>query len=162
MQTVTDTLTAERTVAFIDYHNTREALRRAGHQIDLLALRDYIAEGRHLIETFVYLITDPLEADDAARARLQEHGFLILEPETQVSTPVCREAAAVVYDNPVQIINLEGNNSLWKLMTAFPFSCVTNEVMCENETRFCIVGLLGSHTVKSDNPVFCETHGMLK
>ena len=77
MQTVTDTLTAERVVAFIDYHNTREALRRAGHQIDLLALRDYIAEGRHLIETFVYFVTDPLVADDEALARLQEHGFLI-------------------------------------------------------------------------------------
>lgn len=77
MQTVTDTLTAERVVAFIDYHNTREALRRVGHQIDLLGLRDYIAEGRHLIEAFVYLVTDPQAPDVEALMRLQEHGFLV-------------------------------------------------------------------------------------
>jgi uncharacterized LabA/DUF88 family protein len=81
MQTVPSTLTNERVAVFIDYHNTLHALRRAGQQIDLAALRDYLAEGRHLVEAFLYIATHPLpeqqEADQATLHRLRQHGFLI-------------------------------------------------------------------------------------
>ncbi len=81
MQTVPDTLTNERVAVFVDYHNTLNALRRVGHQIDLVALRDYLAEGRHLIETFLYIAAHPLpeqhDLDQEAQRRLQQHGFLI-------------------------------------------------------------------------------------
>ncbi|MBN1954083.1 MAG: NYN domain-containing protein [Anaerolineae bacterium] len=81
MQSIPDTLTNERVVVFIDYHNTLHALRRVGQQIDLVALRDYLAEGRHLIETFLYIATHPLPerqmADRETLNHLQRHGFLI-------------------------------------------------------------------------------------
>ncbi len=81
MQTVPDTLTHERVAVFVDYHNTLNALRRVGHQIDLVTLRDYLAEGRHLIETFLYIAAHPLpeqyDLDQEAQHRLQQHGFLI-------------------------------------------------------------------------------------
>ncbi len=81
MRTVPDTLTHERVAIFADYPNTLAALRRAGRQIDLVALRDYLAEGRHLIEAFLYVGSHPLpeqaQADQAALHRLRQHGFLI-------------------------------------------------------------------------------------
>lgn len=81
MQTVPDTLTNERVAVFVDYHNTLNALRRVGHQIDLVALRDYLAEGRHLIEAFLYIAAHPLperhDLDQETQRRLQQHGFLI-------------------------------------------------------------------------------------
>jgi len=81
MHTVPDTLTHERAAVFVDYHNTRHALRRVGRQIDLVGLRDYLAEGRHTIETFIYIASHPLaerQAEDQALfRRLQQHGFLI-------------------------------------------------------------------------------------
>jgi uncharacterized LabA/DUF88 family protein len=68
-------------VAFVDYHNTLHALRREGRQIDLVALRDYLAEGRHLVEAFLYIATHPQPdqygADEASLHRLRQHGFLI-------------------------------------------------------------------------------------
>lgn len=81
MQTVPDTLTHERAVIFADYAETRAALQRAGRQVDLLALRDYLGEGRHVIEAFLYLAAAP-PADQPAEAqpalqRLQQHGFLV-------------------------------------------------------------------------------------
>lgn len=81
MHTVPDTLTNERLAVFVDYHNTLHALRRVGRQIDLAALRDYLAEGRHLVEAFLYIPTHPSldrqEADQATLHRLRQHGFLI-------------------------------------------------------------------------------------
>jgi uncharacterized LabA/DUF88 family protein len=81
MHTVPNTLTNERVAVFIDYHNTLHALRRVGRQIDLVALRDYLAEGRHMVEAFLYIATHPVpdrqEADQATLHRLREHGFLI-------------------------------------------------------------------------------------
>jgi uncharacterized LabA/DUF88 family protein len=81
MHTVPDTLTNERVVIFVDYHNTLHALRRVGRQIDLVALRDYLAEGRHLLEAFLYVATHPeperQEADRATLHHLRELGFLI-------------------------------------------------------------------------------------
>ena len=81
MHTVPNTLTHERVAAFVDYHNTLHALRREGQQIDLAGLRDYLAEGRHLVEAFLYIATHPLperrEADQATLHRLRQHGFLV-------------------------------------------------------------------------------------
>jgi uncharacterized LabA/DUF88 family protein len=81
MHTVPNTLTNERIAVFIDYHNTLHALRRVGRQIDLVALRDYLGEGRHMVEAFLYIATHPVperqEADQATLHRLREHGFLI-------------------------------------------------------------------------------------
>jgi uncharacterized LabA/DUF88 family protein len=81
MRIVPNTLTHERAAAFVDYHNTLHALRREGHQIDLAALRDYLGEGRHLVEAFLYIATHPLPerhgADLATLHRLRQHGFLV-------------------------------------------------------------------------------------
>ena len=88
MQLVPNTLTNERTVAFVDYHNTLHALRREGRQTDLAALRAYLAEGRHLVEAFVYVATHPQPehqlADEAALHRLRYHGFLVRTKVGQV------------------------------------------------------------------------------
>lgn len=81
METVADSLTNERVVLFIDFHNTRNTLQRNGLQIDLVSLRNYLAEGRHLVESFVYIATHPLpdqqQVDQEAQLRLRQHGFLI-------------------------------------------------------------------------------------
>jgi uncharacterized LabA/DUF88 family protein len=81
MHTVPDSLTHERAVIFVDYHNTLNALRREGRQIDLGDLRDYLAEGRHLVEAFLYVATHPLpehyQADQATLHQLRQHGFLV-------------------------------------------------------------------------------------
>lgn len=81
MHLVPNTLTHERVAAFVDYHNTLHALRRIGRQIDLVALRDYLAEGRHLVEVFLYIAIHPSPdrqaADQATLHRLRQHGFLV-------------------------------------------------------------------------------------
>jgi uncharacterized LabA/DUF88 family protein len=81
MRLVPSTLTHERVVAFVDYHNTLHALRREGRQIDLTGLRDYLAEGRHLVEAFLYIATHPQpdrqDADLASLHRLRQYGFLV-------------------------------------------------------------------------------------
>ena len=81
MHTVPNTLTHERVAAFVDYHNILHALRRVGRQIDLPALRDYLAEGRHLVEAFLYIATHPepehQHTDRATLHRLRQHGFLV-------------------------------------------------------------------------------------
>lgn len=81
MHTVPDILSNERVAVFIDYHNTLHALRRVGRQIDLVALRDYLAEGRHVVETFLYIATHPMpdcqEADQATLHHLRQRGFLV-------------------------------------------------------------------------------------
>lgn len=88
MRTVPDTLTHERVAIFADYRNTLNALRRVGRQIDLVALRDYLAEGRHLIEAFLYIGVHPqpdqAPADQAALHRLRQHGFLIRSKPAQL------------------------------------------------------------------------------
>jgi uncharacterized LabA/DUF88 family protein len=81
MYIVPDILTHERAVIFADYQQTLDALRREGRQIDLAALRAYLAEGRHVLEAFVYIATHPLAehypADQATLHRLRQHGFLV-------------------------------------------------------------------------------------
>ena len=88
MHTVPDILTNERVAVFIDYHNTLHALRRVGRQIDLVALRNYLSEGRHVVETFLYVATHPTpdrqEADQATLHHLRQSGFLIRSRTGQV------------------------------------------------------------------------------
>ncbi|MBN2001750.1 MAG: NYN domain-containing protein [Anaerolineae bacterium] len=96
MQTVPDTLTHERAAIFADYAETRAALQRAGRQVDLVALRDYLGEGRHVIESFLYLTvtSHPEQADETQRTiqRLQQNGFLVraqtdrLQPDGRASS----------------------------------------------------------------------------
>lgn len=70
-----------RVAVFIDYQNTLHSLRRQGRQIDLPALREYLAEGRQATESFVYVATHPQlehQADDQAYVqRLRQGGFLV-------------------------------------------------------------------------------------
>lgn len=81
MRYVPNTLTHERVVAFFDYHNTLHALRREGQQLDLAGLRDYLAQGRHLVEAFLYIATHPrpdhADADMASLHHLRQQGFLV-------------------------------------------------------------------------------------
>jgi len=88
MRTVPDTLTHERVAIFVDFRNTLNALRRAGRQIDLAALRDYLAEGRHLSEAFLYFGTHPLpdqeQAERATLDRLRQHGFIVSTKPAQL------------------------------------------------------------------------------
>ncbi|MBN1935637.1 MAG: NYN domain-containing protein [Anaerolineae bacterium] len=81
MQLVPNTLTHERVAVFVDYHNTLHALRRVGRQIDLLALHDYLSEGRHLVEAMLYIATHPQperqEEDRVTLHRLRQSGFLV-------------------------------------------------------------------------------------
>jgi uncharacterized LabA/DUF88 family protein len=81
METIADPQSHQRVAIFVDYHNVLNALRRIGRQVDLIALREYLAEGRHLVEAFLYIATHPLPerqaADQATLQRLRQHGFLI-------------------------------------------------------------------------------------
>ena len=80
MRLTPDTLTHERAAVFMDYPDTQHGLARAGRQIDALALRDYLAEGRHLVEAFAYLATSPVPRRDNGADladRLHRHGFLV-------------------------------------------------------------------------------------
>jgi uncharacterized LabA/DUF88 family protein len=81
MQPVPNALASERVALFVNYHATRDVLRRDGRQIDLTTLRSYLAEGRHLVESFVYFARHPQPqlqaADQETLLRLQQHGFLV-------------------------------------------------------------------------------------
>lgn len=80
MRLTPDTLTHERAAVFMDYPDTQQRLARAGRQVDALALREYLAEGRHLVEAFVYLATAPAPRRDGGADladRLHRHGFLV-------------------------------------------------------------------------------------
>jgi len=49
----------EKIVAFVDYHNLELSFRNEGLKLDLVALREYLSEGRWLLETFVYIGFNP-------------------------------------------------------------------------------------------------------
>lgn len=89
MRVTSDIYTNERAALFMDYQDTLHGLARAGRQIDVVQLRDYLAEGRHLVEAFVYLPTHPQperRADDQATLqRLRRHGFLVRSQVGQVA-----------------------------------------------------------------------------
>ena len=69
----------ERLAAFLQLASLEQAFRQYGAKIDYLGLRDFIAEGRSLVETFVYL---PISPYDPERKRnfidfLKRNGFLV-------------------------------------------------------------------------------------
>lgn len=69
----------ERTAIFLDVANLERAFRTYGVRIDYLGLRNYLAEGRFLVETFAYLPLSPY--DPASRKGfinfLRHHGFFV-------------------------------------------------------------------------------------
>lgn len=64
---------------FLDFHNLFPAVRNCGGTLDLILLRDYLGEGREIIETFVYAGTRPdhIEADQAFHRHLRRQGFFV-------------------------------------------------------------------------------------
>ena len=69
----------ERTAIFLDVANLEAGFRNLGTHIDYLGLRDYLAEGRLLVETFVYLPINPYHPEQKARFAefLQSNGFFV-------------------------------------------------------------------------------------
>lgn len=69
-----------RTLAiFIDYHNLEGSLREERLRADILRLREYLAETRRLLETFVYIGFNPSNAQEDGRIHryLRLNGFLV-------------------------------------------------------------------------------------
>ncbi len=64
---------------FIDYHNFEASLRDEGLQVDLLPLREYLAGGRQLLETFVFVGFNPNNAHEDGQLHrfLRVNGFLV-------------------------------------------------------------------------------------
>ena len=64
---------------FIDYHNFEGSLRGEGLHADLLSLREYLAGGRQLLETFVFVGFNPNNAHEDGRLHrfLRMNGFLV-------------------------------------------------------------------------------------
>ena len=69
----------ETLAIFIDYHNLEGSLRNEGHQTNILSLRDYLAEGRRLLETFVYVGFNPCNSheDENFHRYLKMNGFIV-------------------------------------------------------------------------------------
>ena len=69
----------ERLAMFIDFHNLEGSLRNEGIQVDILALRDYLTEGRTLLEAFVYVGFNPntQNGDHQFHRFLKMNGFLV-------------------------------------------------------------------------------------
>jgi len=116
---------------FVDYGNTLQALRHAGHQIDLVALRDYLAEGRQLIEVLVYIATHPQperhRGDQLALDRLRRNGFLIrskvgkLLPNGQLRCHLDLEIALdvqdfITYAHPDIVVLVTGSGAMTPLV----------------------------------------------
>jgi uncharacterized LabA/DUF88 family protein len=77
--------TEEKLAIFVDFHNLTGGLRNEGFQIDLLSLRDYLAEGRKLLETFLFMgisPNNPQEDHDFHRA-LRAKGFMVCTKEAK-------------------------------------------------------------------------------
>jgi len=93
MRTVPNTLTHERAVAFVDYHNTLHALRRVGRQIDLDDhRRDNLAEQILNVKGFSHLFVishdDTFERDPYNVVRVvKENGVSRACPEPLVPRP---------------------------------------------------------------------------
>jgi uncharacterized LabA/DUF88 family protein len=75
----------EKAALFIDFHNLEGSLRNEGWQVDILALRDYLSEGRKLIETFVYIGFNPNnpEEDKNYHSKLRTKGFVVRSKEAK-------------------------------------------------------------------------------
>ena len=69
----------EALAIFIDYHNLEGSLRHEGTLVDVSALTDYLARGRRLLETFVYVGFNPnnLDGDHHFHHLLKTDGFLV-------------------------------------------------------------------------------------
>ena len=69
----------ERVAIFLDWQNLEGAFREMGGQPDILALRDYLAAGRDLMETFVFAGIHPnhVEGNTRFQAFLRREGFLV-------------------------------------------------------------------------------------
>ncbi len=69
----------ERLAIFIDYHNLEGSLRNEGYSVDILTLRDYLSEGRRLIETFCYIGSRPNNNGDDEKFHrlLRMNGFIV-------------------------------------------------------------------------------------
>jgi len=69
----------DRLAIFVDYHNLEASLRNEGHQVDILSLRDYLSEGRWLLETFVYIGFNPNNHNGSQNFHqfLRMNGFMV-------------------------------------------------------------------------------------
>jgi uncharacterized LabA/DUF88 family protein len=76
----------ETVAVFVDYHNLEGSLRNEGLQIDLPSLRDYLVEGRRLIECLVYIgfnPNNPIE-DEKVHQFLRLNGFIVRSKKAKV------------------------------------------------------------------------------
>ncbi len=78
----------ERLAIFIDYHNLEGSLRNEGYRVDILSLRDYLSEGRWLVETFVYAGFNPNNPGDDENFHrfLKMNGFVVRTKPAKVRT----------------------------------------------------------------------------
>jgi uncharacterized LabA/DUF88 family protein len=69
----------ERIAMFLDLANLEDGFRRLGERADYVGLRDYLAEGRILIETFVYLPLSPYHPERKRHLSdfFERNGFLV-------------------------------------------------------------------------------------
>jgi uncharacterized LabA/DUF88 family protein len=76
----------ETLAIFVDYHNLEGSLRNEGYETDLLSLRDYLSDGRWLLETFIYIGVNPknTQEDERRNRLLKTHGFLVRSKSAQV------------------------------------------------------------------------------
>jgi len=69
----------ERVALFLDHANLQGAFRDLGVEVDYAGLRDYLSDGRFLVDAFIYV---PVRPDDPQLARpftesLQSKGFFV-------------------------------------------------------------------------------------
>jgi uncharacterized LabA/DUF88 family protein len=71
--------TMERTAIFLDIANLEQQFRKLNTHIDYLGLRDYLAEGRSLVETFVYFPINPYYPERKKKFAdfLRKNGFFV-------------------------------------------------------------------------------------
>jgi uncharacterized LabA/DUF88 family protein len=76
----------ETLTLFIDFHNLEASLRNEGRQVDILELRNYLSEGRSLLESFVYIGRNPnnSQEDDKFHRMLRINGFLVKTKKAKV------------------------------------------------------------------------------
>jgi uncharacterized LabA/DUF88 family protein len=69
----------ERVTIFLDLANLEQGFRKLGAQVDYLGLRDYLADGRVLVETFAYLPINPYTPDQKKHFAdfLERNRFLV-------------------------------------------------------------------------------------
>ncbi len=73
----------EKVAIFVDYHNLEGSLRNEGLQIDLPSLRDYLVEGRSLLECLIYVGFNSHE-DEKFHQFLKMNGFIVRTKKAKV------------------------------------------------------------------------------